>query len=536
MTIFLLVILSSAALAVCTALKPIYLQNTIDACSALDSSAVLTYFIIYICSIIGILLFETIRQLSIGKYRVNKTASLKRHLINRIVKMQLRDFQVERGQNYLTILNQEIDMLVENYYMQSLDFAYSVLVLATSIAALIYINYILAFLILISTFLPILVSTLQGKKMQFRTNVYTNSLEKLNVMIGNLISGYPTLKVNRAEGRFGNVLETSNQETAQAKFKETKTRTFVNMLIGTLAYAGEILLIGVSIILITRGHLTIGALVASLQLSEMLAIPTNSIAYQLNDMNSVKGIKNKISDLLRNEELCDEQYIECPTIKSIEFKDVSFSYKDKCILKNVSICFEAGKKYLIIGENGSGKSTLFKLISKFETGYEGQILVNGIDLKEIGTSFFDQVGIILQNTFLMNDTLLNNITLYSDYTLDDTEKVLKSMGMTEFLATHDLHSEYQDTKDNISGGEKQKIALARILLQKKNFILMDEATSAIDPESSLQIEEELLHNDDMTVINIEHKIIPQLVPLYDRILEVKDFTITTIYYGEDENL
>lgn len=536
MYIFLVAILSSAIVAICTAIKPIYIRNMIDACSIMDSSAILNYFIIYVLSIIGILIFEMIRQLSTGKYSVNKTVSLKRKFINRLLKMQLKDFQVEKGQNYLTILNQEIDMLVENYYMQRLDFVYSILVLITNIVALIYIDYILAILILISTLLPILASTLQGKRMQLRTNIYTKSLEKLNVMIGNLIHDYPTLKVNRAEDRFGNVLDKNNQETSNTKFKEIRTRTFVNMLIGTLSYVGEILLIGVSIFLITKGNLTIGALIASLQISEMLAIPTNSIAYQLNDMNSVKGIKNKILKVLQNEETSENQNIECPPIKSIEFKNVSFSYKDKCIFKNINFCFEAGKKYLIIGENGSGKSTLFKLISKFETEYEGEILINGINLKEIDSSFFDQVGIILQNSFFMNDTLYNNITLYSDYSLEDIESILTSIGMTKFLETHDLQSEYQDTKDNISGGEKQKIAFARILLQKKNFILMDEATSAIDSESSFQIEERLLLTDGMSVINIEHKIIPQLVPLYDTILELKDSTITTINYGENENI
>lgn len=522
MIIFLTTVGASVLLAVCTAVKPICLQKVIDVCTDLQQEKILPYFAAYVASILGILLFEGIRQLLGEKYKVGKIKFLKSRLFERILQKSVRSFQEEQGQNYLTILNQEIDMLVENYYMQILDLTYSVLVVLTSVAALIYINRILAVLILAATLLPIAASALQGGKMQRRTNLYTESLEKLNVMIGNLISGFSMIKVNRAERQFREVLETVNQETAASQFRRGKARTFVNMLIGTLAYAGEVALVGVSVFLILRGKLSIGALIASLQLSEMLAIPTNNIAYQINDMNSVKGIKSKVFSLLAKEESEKGEKLDCPLIERIEFKDVSFSYEEKRILEKTDFCFEAGKKYLIVGENGSGKSTLFKLISKLETGYEGNTLLNGIDLRKIDNSFYQHLGIILQNTVILNDSLLNNITLYQSYPEENIREVLRSLGMDEFLESHDLAVQYRDTKDNFSGGEKQKIALSRLLIRDKKFILMDEATSAIDNESSLQIEKRLLCDEEITLIHIAHKIIPELAVLYDAIIEVKN--------------
>lgn len=520
--VFVVIVCASVALAACTAVKPIYLQRVIDACTGLDYEKMPLYFMIYVASIAGILIFEAVRQLLIGKYRADKTKKLKSKCLEQLMKKSIKSFQAEKGQNYLTILNQEIDMLVESYYIEILDFTYSVLVLLGSIAALIYIHYILAVLILLSTFLPILASTLQGGRIQQRTNFYTASLEKLNVMIANLISGFSMLKVNRAENRFWRVLESSNQEVADAQFLKARTRTLINILIGSLAYVGEIALVGVSIWLILSGKLSVGALIASLQLSEVLAIPTHNIAYQLNDMNSVKGIKSKILSLLKEEEKGVQETGDCAVIECIKFNEVSFSYGEKRILEKINCCFEAGKKYLIIGENGSGKSTLFKLISKFETEYEGEILVNGMNLRAIGASLYDSLGVILQNTVMFNDSLRNNITLYGSYTDEEIKNVLLSIGMDDFFVSHDLDEEYQDTKDNLSGGEKQKIALARLLLQKKKFVLMDEATSAIDFESSLQIEKRLLCDPQIALIHIEHKMIPELVALYDMVIEVKD--------------
>lgn len=140
-------------------------------------------------------------------------------------------------------------------------------------------------------------------------------------------------------------------------------------------------------------------------------------------------------------------------------------------------------------------------------------------------SFYDRVGIVLQDPFFLNDTLMNNITLYQDYSEEQVRQVLLSLGMERFLKDHPLEQVYQDTKDNLSGGEKQKLALARVLLQGKTFLLLDEATSAVDRESSLQIERALLEREDMTLINIEHKLLPELLPYYDVVLELKQCTL-----------
>lgn len=125
-------IFSSVLLACCTSIKPIYLQNTIDAVGSGTESALLL-FACYVASIVGILGFEAIRQLSLSKYRTNKVFTLKERVMARVSYMTPQKFQEEKGQNYVTILSNEIDMLVENYYVTRLEFTYSVLVLISSI-------------------------------------------------------------------------------------------------------------------------------------------------------------------------------------------------------------------------------------------------------------------------------------------------------------------------------------------------------------------------------------------------------------------
>ena len=157
-----IVVISSVLLAVCTSLKPIYLQNAIDAVDA-GAGGTLTMFLCYAASILGILLFETARQLSTGKYRNSRLFSLKRKVMAHIVYMPPRKFQEQQGQNYVTTLNNEIEMLVDSYYVTRLELAYSILVLITCVIALLYINGYLAMIIIVSTVCPIVASAVQGR-------------------------------------------------------------------------------------------------------------------------------------------------------------------------------------------------------------------------------------------------------------------------------------------------------------------------------------------------------------------------------------
>lgn len=528
MIIFIAAIIASILLAVSTALEPVYIQNVINACMKSDKGGMERNFIIFVFCVLGILLFETVRKICYGKYTVEKTKFLKNGILRKILRMRVEEFQKENGQNYLTLLNKEIDLLVENYYLEALDLVYCILVLITSTVALFYINWILAIIIFVSTILPIWISSILGERIEIRTNVYVKSLEKLNVIIGNLISGYTTVKANRMESKYGALLKQQNQKNVQDKFKETKTETGISMLVAFLFYIGKIALIGASAYMIFKGRTTVGALIGALQISEMLSIPVASIADEIGSIRSVETIRKKIFSMLSDEKEVQKGRVECAPIESIEFQHASFKYGDKYVLKDINLKFEANKKYLILGENGSGKSTLFKLISRFATDYEGSILINEIDLRKLDDSYYEQLGIILQTPFLFNDSLHNNVTLYEDCDEQEVSNILRSLGMDKFLAEHDLQEEYVDTKDNISGGEKQKLSLARVLLKHKKFILLDEATSAIDRESSLVIEKTLLSNPQNTIINVEHKIIEELLPMYDEVYEVKNMGITKV--------
>ena len=477
-----IVVISSVLLAVCTSLKPIYLQNAIDAVDA-GAGGALTMFLCYVASILGILLFETARQLSTGKYRNSRLFSLKRKVMAHIVYMPPRKFQEQQGQNYVTTLNNEIEMLVDSYYVTRLELAYSILVLITCVIALLYINGYLAIIIIVSTVCPIVASAVQGKALEKRTNFYTMALEKLNVMIGNLIHGYPTIKVNHIEREYLQTLEQDNEKAAHAEFAKAKTKIRVNMIIGLLSYIGEAVMVGFSIYEISKGRLSVGALVGALQLSEMLVIPTNSISYQISEMRSVTGIRQKIRQLLSVPDSA-AALTAVPTIEYMELDDVSFRHEEKVILSHANYRFEAGKKYLILGENGSGKSSLLKLIL-------------GEDIKKTGTI---SIGSGLIISYVSQDTSHLSGTL-SDYAsqcrIDESlfKAILRKLDFERIQFTKDMAQ--------FSGGQKKKVLIAKSLCEQAHLYLWDEPLNFIDIYSRMQIEQLILYFRP-TMIFVEH--------------------------------
>lgn len=524
---FVIVIIASVLFSLCNILQPIFLQKAIDAVIENDLRIIIINLIFFILSIIGILLLETVRKLKTGSYTAKRKQWLKSRLMHKVLHENVKQFNNENAQDYITSVNKEVEMVVESYYVQILEMTYCFIVLGASLCGLIYINYKLAVLVILTNTVPIVVASLLGKKVQIKKDLFVMSLKRLNVNIANLIHGFNLIKVNRVEKSYLDVFKKENQKTQNAEYNLEKTTSFVEMIIALFAYGGLISIVVVSIYMILNDNLTLGKFIAVLQISDYLSIPTNNISFQVNEIKSVKGIKKKLLSKATQQPSKDK-IIPITELERIELNNVSFSYNDKSIFKNLIVTFEKGKKYLIVGDNGTGKSTLFKLICQFEQDYSGNILINGRDAKKLGEQYYGLIGMVFQTPFIFNDTFRNNICLHQPYDHDKLYSILTELDLKKLMPKGALDKVYVDTEDNLSGGEKQKIALARILLREKKFIMLDEACASIDNESSYVIERSLLERKDITLINIQHKLQKDLVAFYDEIITIGSDKVSII--------
>ncbi|NDE62509.1 MAG: ATP-binding cassette domain-containing protein, partial [Cyclobacteriaceae bacterium] len=197
--------------------------------------------------------------------------------------------------------------------------------------------------------------------------------------------------------------------------------------------------------------------------------------------------------------------------QGITFSKVSFSYGETKVLQDINFTLEKGKTIALVGPSGGGKSTLADLVPRFYDPTEGQILLDGIDLKRISTQELRSLlGIVTQESILFNDTVYNNIAFGMDgVTEDQVMEAAKIANAHDFIVKmeHGYHSYIGDRGIKLSGGQRQRLSIARAVLKNPPILILDEATSALDSESELLVQEAITKlMSQRTTLVIAHRL------------------------------
>lgn len=275
-----------------------------------------------------------------------------------------------------------------------------------------------------------------------------------------------------------------------------------------------------------KKSISVGTAIIIIQLSTHIVGPVKTSISLINQIKSVSLIGKKVEDILN----VNNESEESEEIKSfrdcIDIKDLNFSYtKERNALKNINLKFERNKKYAIVGESGCGKSTLIKLIMRYYNEYEGKITVDNKDLNKIYSSdLYKTISMIQQNVFMFDDSIKENIRLFSNYSDESVIESCKRSGIMGLINRLEdgIDSLVGENGNKLSGGEKQRIAIARALINETKILILDESTSALDNETAYSLEKSLLNLENLTMIVITHKLIKNLLTDYDEIIVMKD--------------
>lgn len=245
----------------------------------------------------------------------------------------------------------------------------------------------------------------------------------------------------------------------------------------------------------------------------MVANITYQIGYLLENSKdfslSVSRVKEIIDDTVFTKEKFGNKHID-KVNGDFEFKNVSFSYKENIVLKDISFKIKANSTTAFVGKSGAGKTTIFNLLCKFYDIDKGEITIDGINIKELDKdSIRGNITVISQNPYIFNVSIRDNLRLVKP---DVTEKEIIDACKTAYL--HDFIMSLPDKYDTVvgeggvtlSGGQKQRLAIARALVQKTEIILFDEATSALDNETQTKIQDAINNmKGEYTILIIAHR-------------------------------
>lgn len=227
---------------------------------------------------------------------------------------------------------------------------------------------------------------------------------------------------------------------------------------------------------------------------------------------------------------------EFPKQYDIELRNVHFSYDGKTkVLKNCNMRVEEGQRLALVGRSGAGKSTIIELVSRFYDVQEGEVLIGGKNIREIEyDSLLQNISLVLQKTFLTRDSVLDNIRMGSGATLEEVRAAARKAQIDDFIMSlpEGYHTKVGSFGTRFSGGEKQRIAIARAVLKNAPILILDEATSAADPENQVEIDraiENLCQNK--TVIIVAHRL--SVVQRCDRVGVVENQTVSCLGTPEE---
>ncbi len=301
----------------------------------------------------------------------------------------------------------------------------------------------------------------------------------------------------------------------QAKRKNRLTMFALNGGQAFIIAAATTSMLALAAVRVANGAMTIGDFVLINAFMMQIFIPLNFLGFVYREIKGSLANIEQMFDLLKKQpKVIDAPNAETLTLANgeIEFKNVSFHYHpDRSIIKDISFSVKEGEKVALVGESGSGKSTLVKLLFRFYDCTSGSILLNGKDIRDVTQhSLRRSIGIVPQDTVLFNDTILENVR-YGRVTASD-EEVLNAISLAHldhFIA--ELPKGVQTTVGErglkLSGGEKQRVAIARTILKHPPILVFDEATSSLDSQSEQAILEAIKEvSEGYTSLVIAHRL------------------------------
>ena len=500
------------------------LQKLIDVASYGTLNDLVDVFVFGGILLAAFLTIEFLKRFFVHRFYYKGLVNYKEHVFKHIISNSVRAFFQNKTGTYLSGLNNDINA-IETGYLENI---FAVITLITlfigGLAAMAWFNLVLFGCVIASSLLPILVSLLLSGKVEKWEKRVSDKNDSYVSTLRDILSGFTVIKSFQVEDEIERIFHEKNRELEETK---RKRRNAISDVLIFSELASELLLIivfGVGAYLTISGKMTAGAIVGCIQLLNYVSAPIQQLPNVFSRIHAARTLVDKMQEEVE----CGQDETETIQIdsfqKSICFDKLSFSYEpEKPVLQEISLKFEKGKSYAIVGASGSGKSTILNMLLGHYRNYSGSLTLDGVEIRDISSnSLYQMISIIQQGVFIFDDSISANITMYKEFPEEKLNDAIRRSGLQKLIEEKGGDYQCGEGGSNLSGGERQRISIARALLKGTQILLLDEATAALDNITAAMVEDAILELNDLTRIVVTHKLNRQSMRKYDCIIVISD--------------
>ena len=483
----------------------------------------LTILILYIISA----LFNYLQGIIMAKISQKYAKDLRSKVDKKVNKLPLKYFDKKTHGEVLSLVTNDIDTISMNLNRSATELITCIVMVIGILIMMFSINFTMTIVTLVILPISLIITSTIMKKSQHHFVNQQDRLAIVNGKVEEMLSGQNIIKSFNAENKMMKDFEESTNELCESAWKSNFLGGLMHpimKLVGNLGYVVVAIMGGIYVI---EGKITVGNIQSFITYTKNFTNPIANLASIMTELQGMVAACERVFEFLNEkEEEPIKNKVELKNVRgNVVFKNVTFGYDDKIIINNFSTHVTSGKKIAIVGPTGAGKTTLVKLLMRFYDTNSGEILVDGVNIKNVDRGELrKQFGMVLQDTWLFSGTIMENLR-YGRLDATDREVIdaAKMAHVHHFIQT--LPDGYnmilnEDT-DNISGGQKQLLTIARAILANPKILILDEATSSVDTRTEILIQkamDELMKNK--TSFIIAHRL--STIKNADLILVLKD--------------
>ncbi|MCD7755008.1 MAG: ABC transporter ATP-binding protein/permease [Firmicutes bacterium] len=451
------------------------------------------------------------------------------HVFSALAKKGIAAFSGENTAAYISALSNDVNSIETGYLSNLFVIVQQTMLFVGALAMMFYNSPLLTVISIAIATLPLAAAMLTGGLVAQAEKKVSDANETYMSTLRDALAGFSVVKAFRAEKQICRLFLRDAKAVADAKERKNKR----SIVVGACAsLAGYLLQIGIFLIgvylALSGGAISAGTVLLFVQLLNYVISPVGAIPKAIAECRASRALIAKLADSLEKN-VREEGAEEKRTLtQGITASGLCFAYEeDKPVLHDLSFRFEAGKSYCLVGSSGSGKSTLLDLLMASHHGYTGSIRYDDTELSDISSeSLYEMVSVIQQNVFIFNASIRDNITMFSDFPRAAVDSAIEMSGLGALIRERGEDYLCGENGCGLSGGEKQRVAIARSLLKNSQVLLVDEATAALDPQMASQVTSSILNLQGITRIMVTHALEEPLLRQYDCILTLKNGRIT----------